>query len=524
MCLSRHLQGHPTAVIGLNMLFNSSVFVFIFMPVVLVGYFLIAKKSHQGALAWLAGASIFFYAYWSIKALPVLVVSIGVNYWFGTLLTRQEWKYRRAVLIFAIIANLMALGYYKYINFFIDNINDVRDLMELDLWDPVNVLLPIGISFFTFTQIAFLIDNYQGKVKERDFIQYTLFVSFFPHLLAGPLLHHRQMMPQFSRSENFLVQKEKIATGLFIFTIGLAKKLLIADTLNSYLGTFYNSLTQGLQPNFLASWTACLGYTFQLYFDFSGYSDMAVGAALLFGIWLPFNFNSPLQATSIIDFWQRWHISLTKYVGEYLYTPITLQFMRAGQNLPATFGFVFSLVVPTIVVFLILGFWHGANWTYVVFGGMHGLYIVVNHLWRKRFPVLNGKNRSSQSYKTLKLVFSWMLTFLAVNVACVMFRADNIPTALLVYKGMLGLNGFSLGNMPDIQTWILNLKVILLTMAFGFLVALLMPNTISIAASSEKRFGSQQVLSYAAIAVSLGVIYLLLQLNFYESPFLYFQF
>lgn len=494
------------------------------MPVVLAGYFLIARNSHQGALAWLASASIFFYAYWSIKALPVLVISICINYWLGTLLTKQELKYRQAILILAITANLVALGYYKYINFFIDNINDMRDLMELDPLDSISIFLPIGISFFTFTQIAFLIDNYQGKVKERNFIQYTLFVSFFPHLLAGPLLHHRQMMPQFSMPENFVIQKEKMATGLLIFTIGLAKKLLIADTLNSYLSTFYNSLAQGFEPNFLASWTACLGYTFQLYFDFSGYSDMAVGTALLFGIWLPFNFNSPLRATSIIDFWQRWHMTLTKYVGDYLYMPITLQFMRLGQNLPSAFGFVFTLVIPTVFIFLIIGFWHGANWTYVVFGGMHGLYIVTNHLWRKAFPLPSKKNKKNQSHKTIKIVAAWTLTFLAVNIASVMFRSDSIPTAVVVYKGMLGFNGYSLGNMPDIFTWIAKLKVTLLAIVSAFLIVFFMPNTIKVALFSTKEFLQKSVATYASIVILITIIFALLQVNFYESPFLYFQF
>lgn len=497
------------------------------MPVVLAGYFLIARKSHQGAIAWLAAASIFFYGYWNIKALPVLIISICINYWFGILLARQELKYRQALLIFAIIANIVALGYYKYVNFFIDNINGLLDVMELDSidsLDSINIFLPIGISFFTFTQIAFLIDNYQGKVRERSFVQYILFVSFFPHLLAGPLLHHRQMMPQFSMSENFVLQKVKIATGLLIFTVGLAKKILIADTLNSYLATFYNSLAQGAEPNFLASWTACIAYTFQLYFDFSGYSDMAVGSALLFGIRMPFNFNSPLRATSIIDFWQRWHITLTKYVGDYLYTPITLQFMRIGQALPVTFGFIFSLVIPTLFVFLVLGFWHGANWTFVMFGGMHGLYIVINHLWRKFFPVLNKQNKENQSYKCLKSLSGWILTFLAVNIACVMFRADSISTAFVVYKGMLGLHGYSLGNMPDIQAWILGLKFILVAIAASFLIIFLMPNTISIATLAEKRFAGAASLTYGSVVVLVSIIYVLLQFNFYESPFLYFQF
>lgn len=506
------------------MLFNTSVFVFIFMPVVLAGFFLIAQKSHQGSIVWLAIASIFFYAYWSIAALPILVISICINYWFGIQLSKSDMKYRRAMLILAIAINLLALGYYKYVNFFIDNINDIRDFMDLDPLNPVAIALPIAMSFFTFTQIAFLIDSYQDKVKERNFIQYTLFVSFFPHLLAGPLIHHKQMMPQFSMSENFVIQKDKVAIGLAIFAIGLAKKVLIADTLNSYLSGFYSSLAQGSKPNFLASWVASLTYTFQLYFDFSGYSDMAVGAALLFGIWLPFNFNSPYKATSIIDFWQRWHISLTRYVGDYLYTPITLKFMRLGQNMPAFFEVIFSLVIPTLLIFLILGFWHGSNWTFVVFGGMHGLYIVINHLWRKVFPLPSQKNKKNQSYKSIKLVAAWLLTFLAVNISFVMFRADSISSAILIYKGMLGLNGYSLGYMANLQTWILELQITLLTIASAFLIILFAPNTIRISLLLTEYFPRRQTVTYISIVIFIGIIFALLQVNFYESPFLYFRF
>ncbi len=506
------------------MFFNSSAFIFVFMPIVFAGFFTIAKKSHSGAVLWLSIASIFFYAYWSIIALPILLISICINYWFGTLLSKPNLKHRQALLTISIIVNILALGYFKYINFFIDNINDLREFMGLDPFDSINIILPIAMSFFTFTQIAFLIDNYQGKVKERNFIQYTLFVSFFPHLLAGPLIHHKQMMPQFSMSENFVIQKDKIIIGLAIFTIGLAKKVLIADTLNSYLSGFYSSLAQGSKPNFLASWIASLAYSFQLYFDFSGYSDMAVGAALLFGIWLPFNFNSPYRATSIIDFWQRWHISLTRYVGDYLYTPITLRLMRFGQNMPAVFDTVFSLVIPTLLIFLILGFWHGSNWTFVIFGGIHGLYIVTNHLWRKIFPLPSKKNKKHQSHKLLKNFMAWILTFMAVNAAFVMFRSDNVNTALLIYKGMLGLNGFSLGYMSDIQTWISELKITLITIILSFLIVLLMPNTISLSSKMTENFSCKDSLSYILIAVIIGAIYALLQVNFYESPFLYFRF
>lgn len=494
------------------------------MPVVLAGFFLLAKISQPSAIGWLATSSIFFYAYWNILALPILVISILVNYWFGALISRPSLKHRQSVLVLAIIVNLVALAYYKYANFFIDNINELRILMDFDPLDSVSIILPIGISFFTFTQIAFLIDSFQDKVKEPDFIQYTLFVSFFPHLLAGPLLHHKQMMPQFSMTGNFVMQREKIVIGLSIFAIGLTKKVLIADTLNAYVSSFYDNLAQGANPNFLASWLAAIGYTFQLYFDFSGYSDMAVGAALLFGIWMPFNFNSPFRATSIIDFWQRWHITLTKYVGDYLYTPITLKFMRLSQGLPLFFEIFFSMVVPTVVIFLILGFWHGANWTYVIFGGMHGFYIVINHLWRKSFPVPSKKNKSNQRYRIIKMVTAWALTFLVINIANVMFRSENVPVAFATYKGMLGFNGYSLGNMPDIYAWVAGLKVTLLAIFSAFLIIFFMPNTIRVASFSTKYFLQKSIVTYPSIVILIAIIYAVLQVNFYDSPFLYFQF
>lgn len=506
------------------MLFNSSAFVFIFMPVVFTGFFLLSRISERVAIGWLAIASIFFYAHWSILALPILAISIVTNYWFGILVSKPNLKHRQSVLVLAIVVNLSALGYYKYINFFIDNINELRILMDFDPLDSVSIILPIGISFFTFTQIAFLIDSFHGEVKEPDFIQYTLFVSFFPHLLAGPLIHHKQMMPQFSMTENFVMQREKIVIGLTIFAVGLAKKVLIADTLNGYVSSFHDSLAQGDNPNFLASWLATIAYTFQLYFDFSGYSDMAVGAALLFGIWMPFNFNSPFRATTIIDFWQRWHITLTKYVGDYLYTPITLKFMRLSQGLPIVFETFCTMVVPTIIIFLILGFWHGANWTYAIFGGMHGFYIVINHLWRIVFPLPGKKNKKNRRYKTIKMVAAWTLTFLAVNIAFVMFRSDNVPIAFVIYKGMLGFYGYSLGNMPDIYSWIAGLKVTLSAVVAAFLITFFMPNTISVASFSTKDFLQKSVAVYASIVILVAIIYALLQVHFYDSPFLYFQF
>ena len=499
------------------MLFNSVEFLLYFMPVVFVGFFVLGRTSQQGAIAWLAVASIFFYGYWSLFALPIMVASICVNYFVGTRISNKNFGHRKALLTLAIICNLAALVYFKYANFFIENTNVIRQFLGLDELDSVNIALPIGISFFTFTQIAYLIDTYQEKAKEPSFLKYLLFVSFFPHLLAGPLIHHRQMMPQFSNPSSFVISLWKIALGLTIFTIGLAKKVLLADTLSTYVDAFYNAILQDMQPSLWASWLGALAYTFQLYFDFSGYSDMAVGVSLLFGIWLPFNFNSPFKATSIIDFWQRWHITLTKYVGEYLYVPVTLHFMRSITTRNAAIE-VLSSIIPTIFVFLILGLWHGANWTFVMFGFMHGCYLVVNHLWRKAFP----RTKAKQRYPYLKNIVGWVLTFTAVNFADVMFRSDSVATAVEVFKGMLGFNGI---GFDITENWLAAYGLVLFVTALAFPIVLLLPNSTSMEATYNKRIANDHTLNLSLIGSCLCVIGLLCYLTLnQQSPFLYFQF
>lgn len=491
------------------------------MPVVFAGFFFIACKSHRGAIAWLCLASIFFYAYWSLYALPAILISICLNYWIGLYVSNPHFKNRKPLLVLAIALNLLALGYFKYVNFFIANTNALRNTMGMESLSALNVILPIGISFFTFTQIAFLIDSYRGKVEEQSFLQYILFISFFPHLLAGPILHHKQMMPQFSDRKNLTVDYEKIKLGIIIFTIGLAKKLLLADPIGGYADVLFNGVKHGEAPNFLTSWFGSIAYTFQLYFDFSGYSDMAVGIALFFGVWLPFNFDSPFKATCIIDFWQRWHISLTKYVGEYLYAPITLKFMRMGQGKSALIETLYSLVFPTLLIFLILGLWHGANWTYVVFGGMHGIYIVINHLWRKLYPPPSKKKIKIHLYRRLKMVGGWALTFFAVNISFVMFRADSVSTAIEIYKGMLGLNGDS--NFERIPSRAIIGLLICLVLVVGS------PNTLKLSKIHQKEYSppldTNKNLRELFFAFLLGALIFLLILKIgQQSVFLYFQF
>jgi D-alanyl-lipoteichoic acid acyltransferase DltB (MBOAT superfamily) len=425
------------------MLFNSYGFLFLYLPIVLLGFFQLGRISHAYAAGWLALSSLFFYGYWNLAYIGLLLGSIACNYAFGLWIAKAGVRHdkgrKKHLLIVAITSNLLLLGYYKYANFFLSNINAIAET-HLTLGE---IILPLGISFFTFTQISFLVDTYQGKVKEYNFIHYALFVTYFPHLIAGPVLHHKDMMPQFAHASTYRFNYENMAVGLTIFFIGLFKKVILADGIAEYVSPVFNAPAAGIQLTFIEAWGGALCYTLQLYFDFSGYSDMAIGLSRMFGVILPLNFHSPYKSMNIIDFWQRWHISLTKYIREYLYTPITLSFTRLGFGKPAPIEVLYSLVIPTMAIFLILGLWHGANWTYVIFGGMHGLLIVINHLWRKRGFLLTDKKTPPGA---LARTTGWAMTFFSVSLTFVMFRADSIATAISIYKGALGFNGFV---MPD---------------------------------------------------------------------------
>ncbi|MDA9249415.1 MBOAT family protein [Gammaproteobacteria bacterium] len=520
------------------MLFNSLEFIFIFLPIAFFGFYFLALKKHSYAIAWLAFASLFFYGYWSLYSLPILVISIICNYLFGMKIANQHITNRHIWLVCAVILNLGLLGYFKYFNFFIENTNALRIVLGLESISFLNIVLPIGISFFTFTQIAFLMDSYQNKVQEKSFLNYVLFVTFFPHLIAGPIIHHKEMMPQFADRTIGKLNLLKISLGLLIFSIGLSKKILIADPLSVYADILFNGVQSNLVPQLFLSWLGSLAYTFQLYFDFSGYSDMAIGLALLFGIWLPINFNSPFKAINIIDFWQRWHMTLTRYINMYLYTPITLRFARIGANYSQTTSLLFSLVIPTMVIFLILGLWHGASWNYVVFGAMHGFFVVSNHLYRNFMIPYKKKNILSHKYLTFKKSLSWMLTFLAVNAAFVVFRSDSLSDAIKIYQGMLGINGFTLpmiiapylGSFADYGNWLQipgvfsSLKLILL-LWISFVLVLFAPNTASLSESADEQSIKLDFLNNPFIAIFCGLLFALSVANFSQtSSFLYFQF
>ncbi|MDP3788163.1 MAG: MBOAT family O-acyltransferase [Candidatus Chromulinivorax sp.] len=358
------------------MLFNSSLYIFVFLPLVFAVYFMLNRYGyHTSSRLFLLIASIYFYSLtnWA-QLLRLLFLSMVFNYLVGVFLMKQTGTNRmvcghttkKILFVSAIVANLSALAYFKYMDFFIGNINWVLGTNYSLLY----ILLPLGISFVTFEEITYLTDSYLGKTRKYGFLHYALFVTFFPHLIAGPIVHHKEMMDQFDDRKNYFINWNNVASGLFLFTAGLFKKVMIADTFAVWV-TYGFDQYQG-PIGFFAGWAISLCYTLQLYFDFSGYTDMAIGVAHMFNIKLPINFNSPYKALNIQDFWKRWHITLSRFLRDYVYIP--LGGSRQGEW--RTYGNLF-------IVFLLGGLWHGAGWTFVIWGALHGVGIIIFKMWQK---------------------------------------------------------------------------------------------------------------------------------------------
>ncbi len=397
------------------MLFNSYEFLFIFLPITFFVYFYLNKKRLiMPATGWLVGASLFFYGYWNFKYLTLILLSMIFNYSIGyTLSHPSNLKInRKMVFILGLIGNIVLLSYYKYFDFLINNINAVFH----SGFDTLKIALPLGISFFTFTQIAYLSDAYKKEVREYDFLNYALFVTFFPHLIAGPILHHSEMMPQFANIRKKIINQANISKGFFLLSLGLFKKVIIADNLSDFVRNIFDIIPN---PDMFEAWIGSFCYSFQLYFDFSGYCDMALGIALLFNIVLPVNFNSPYKAENIQDFWHRWHMTLSRFLKNYIYIPL-------GGNRKGELNTYKNL----FLTFLIGGIWHGANWTFIIWGILHGLVTCIHRLWKKFNIKLNK-------------YFSIMLTFLFINITWVFFRSSSIHKAIEIIKSMIGLNGIN---------------------------------------------------------------------------------
>jgi alginate O-acetyltransferase complex protein AlgI len=405
------------------MLFNSREFLFAYLPIVLVVFFLFGKARRELAAGWLAIASVVFYGWWDARYVPLLLGSIAFNFCSGGAISRRVAEGRKLaskrILAAAITANLLLLGYYKYAGFFVTSVNEAFGVA----WIVPNILLPLGISFFTFTQIAFLVDAYDGKVRETNFLHYVLFVTYFPHLIAGPVLHHKEMMPQFANPAAYHFSPERFTDGMLLFLLGLAKKVILADRFGEFASGAFAAAGQGAEVSFFAAWGAALSYTFQLYFDFSGYSDMAVGLGKMIVIELPINFNSPYKAQSIIDFWRRWHITLSRFLRDYLYIPL-------GGNRKGEFRRYLNLFITMVLG----GLWHGAGWTYVIWGAFHGALLAGNHLWS---GIVKGGVTTN---KWLRPIF-WVLTFFCVVIGWVIFRSTSIQAAGIMLSGMTGDHG-----------------------------------------------------------------------------------
>lgn len=486
------------------MLFNSYEFIFLFIPLVLIGFQIIRRYNRQAALAWLTLASLVFYAWWRPINLFIIVPSIIVNYllarWmlsFGE--DRSKDTLRKGILAAGVAANLMFLGYFKYLTFFQASSND---LFGTD-FVLTYIILPLGISFITFQKIAFLVDVHGGKIKDFTFREFALFVLFFPQLIAGPIVHFREMMPQY-RELTARIDRRMLAVGMTLFCMGLFKKVILADGIALYATPVYQAADIGTSITMIMAWIAALGFTLQIYFDFSGYSDMAAGLALAIGFRLPLNFDSPLKARNIIDFWGRWHVTLTRFLTAYVYNPITLSWTRrrlkkgkggyspARPSLPA---FLQLLAVPTLLTMLLSGLWHGAGYTFILWGGLHGLYLCINHGWRLTAP---ARFSSPESYQRWMNPMGFVITFLSVTIAMVLFRASTVDSALHILAGMTGVNGLgipeNLAAMAGLggHAWLVSASMPLMQFVTTILwlllplaIALMMPNSLQLLAPEQ---------------------------------------
>lgn len=484
------------------MLFSSSDFIFYFLPITLTAYWLLSFfKNTRLLLFFITAASLFFYAWWKIEYIWIILISIGFNFGVGRYLTGlvelDKKSQARLVTILGIIGNLIALGYYKYAGFFSESLNAVFGTSV----PVISVILPIGISFFTFQQIAYLADVYSGKVGRLDFLNYTTFVTFFPQLIAGPIVHHKDMMPQFVIDVPVSRRFSDFADGMFIFLLGLGKKMIIADTVANYSDALFTKSQFGALTFWEGS-TAALAYTVQIYFDFSGYSDMAVGLALMFSINLIWNFDSPYKSIDIVDFWRRWHISLSNWLRDYLYIPL-------GGNRKGDLRRYANLLITMVLG----GLWHGASWTFVIWGTLHGVYLLCTHAVRK-MRTLAGLTAESTS-RPMK-VLSWLITFILVVIAWVFFRAVDANSALNVLSGIFGLNGLGFDQISGSSPIALGFLVL------GLFIAFLAPNTRQI----HERFTSSIKWRYflSGYAGAVAMISFIFALRADESPFLYFNF
>ncbi len=480
------------------MLFNSYGFLFVFLPIVLA-VFLLLRQWNVAQVVWLAVASLFFYGWWRLEVLPILIGSVLFNYAAGRIIIARRERARLAVIV-AVAGDIVLLGYYKYAGFLFSN---ACIALHADC-HPLSIVLPIGISFFTFTQIAYVVDAYAGKVVDTSFPRYLLFVTYFPHLIAGPILHHASMMPQFRALDQVKLDAHRFSIGLTILVIGLFKKVCIADSMAPFASPVFDAAIPAYST--ADAWIAAVAYTLQIYFDFSGYCDMALGMSFLFGIKLPINFDSPYRSLDIIEFWRRWHMTLSRFLRDYLYIPL------GGNRHGSTRRYA-----NLMATMLLGGLWHGAAWTFVIWGGLHGLFLIVNHAWRA--------TQARLGLPPLPMPVAWSVTLLAVVIAWVFFRAPTLDSAIAMLRVMAGFGD------TGVQSTLANANAAVI-LGLGAMIVLFMPNTQQLMQHEPYYLGSPhdpaQIMTWRpklewALAVTAmatcSVIFISRQ-----SVFLYFQF
>ena len=505
------------------MLFNSYIFIFLYLPVVTIGYFFLCRKYIQFRLIWLFICSLIFYVYWNLSDIYVLVFSILLNTIFIAILRYTTSKcLARVTLIVAIASNLSLLLYYKYVNFIINSINSVFFFTESSIQPlpSLVVALPLGISFFTFTQIVVVVDTFYNRTQKYDFLTYSLFVTYFPHLLAGPLVHHKDLISQLKDTRLARWSWGNVAEGLTIFIIGLAKKLVLADQFGQYANIVFENNYQDSPARFYLAWMGALSYTFQIYFDFSGYTDMALGISKMFGINLPQNFNSPYKSKNLIEFWHRWHITLSQFLRDYLYIPL------GGNRSGKLFQY------RNIFITMCLGgLWHGANWTFVIWGLFHGIALVFTH------EVLSWRViKSIQRLKCRRLVnlLAVLITFVFVVVTWVIFRADTLTIALNILEHMFVVTSKSINESSldarysifvEYKNYLYNYNFgwqkNILFVAVGFVIVWAMPNTNEFISGKKMIKWSPSFLTFCSFIMVFH--YCLYKISD-SSQFIYFQF
>ena len=475
------------------MIFSTYKFIFLFFSIVFIVYNILChKKWYVLSKLWLVLASLYFYAFGSAEFFPFFLGSVFGNYVIGKCLGELSDNkiQRKLLLIIGILANVALLGYYKYTDFFITNYNYITK-SDITL---KHIVLPIGISFFTFQLIAFLVDSYRGETKDYDVVNYLLFITFFPQLIVGPIVHHKDVLHQFANTETYKFNSTNILKGIILFVIGCAKKLLIADVLTEEAQLFFNAVTVDVNYGLINTWYHAIEYTVSYYFDLSGYADMAIGLALMFNIIIPHNFNSPYKARNFQDYWRRWHMTLSRFLGDYIFKSVYKKDVKWR-----------NYYIATMVTFFVSGFWHGAGWTFVVWGLINGIFVCC---------------ASYMSRKNVKLpaIIAYPMTAIGIICTRVLFVSDTFKKAWIVIKNMFNIdNYFNLkGELTVFNAFFENNIKLVITCVLAILICWFLPNSKEFIDKYKPRIWS---------SILIAILFVLCILNMDKvAVFLYFQF